>query len=99
MARSNKFAFPAKERGVVNGKQHIHGWLINRDPGQSFGHFGIGNGITNVKTFDAGNSADFARRYTGYFYPAQAFKYLDIFDPHFSDRAVALTQANGFTFG
>src|SRR5690554_1734531 len=55
-----EFPLPTKEWRVVDGEQHVHGWLIDVNPFDGLRVLKVCQGITDFKILDPGLRTDFA---------------------------------------
>src|SRR3546814_5624314 len=62
VARRNEFTLFTEERRVVDGKEHVHRRLVDMDDLQLLGVFKVGQGVTDVESFDSNDGADITDR-------------------------------------
>ncbi len=80
VAGSNKLAFLAEERGVIDGEEHAHRRLVNGNGRQRFRIFEIADCISNFESFDTYQRTDVTGRYFPHLYTAHTFERMQFLD-------------------
>ena len=73
----------AKEGGVIDGKEHRHGWLVDGDSRQGLRLIGIGDGLANLKAFHTDHRANIARLDRLNLRTSQALEHVQLLDLRF----------------
>ncbi len=94
MARGHELAFPAKEGGVVDGEEHVHRRLIDRDAWQRLWVLQVHQCVTYLKSLNAYHGAYLTGLHFLNRHAAKAFKYVQLLDFYFLDAAIALAQCH-----
>ena len=92
MARSHKLTFLTKKRRIVDGEQHTHRRLVDGDGWQCFGVFDIGDGISNLKTFDAHQRTNFTGRNFFSFHFFETFEDIQTTNPALDKSTIFFAQ-------
>ena len=98
MARGDKFAFLAKKWRVVDGEEHVHRRLVDRNTCQSLWIFHVCNSISDFKIIDTGYCTDITSCNGLNFEFTKTFKGMKFFDTHLFDGAVRCTKCNLLIF-
>ena len=94
VARGAEFSFLAEERRVVDGEEHRHRRLVDRDGGQGFGSLGIGDGVADFEVRQADDGADVAARHLLRGTVSHALERVQFLDFRLFARAVAVDDGH-----
>ena len=80
VARCHIFSVFSEEWRVVDGECHRHGRLVDGDAWQRFGIVQVGNGVANLKSFNAYKSTDITRLHALHLFAAHSLKHVQLLD-------------------